>query len=113
VETHESVKSQIDSGIQKVLVKELKGFADSLVESISEIKTAQQAIKSNLEARMDRLEERTKEYLSVPSSAALDENKVRALHKAGYSKEDIAKELHANVSEIAFILNILNLTQKR
>ena len=103
----------IEAEIQRILAKEFKGLGETLLDSISEIKQAQYSLKANLEARMDRIEERTKEYMSVPSSAALDENKVRSLHKAGYSKEEIAKELHANVSEVSFILNILNLTEGR
>jgi hypothetical protein len=103
----------MDAEIQRVLAKELKGLGETLIDSINEIKQAQVNLKSNLEARMDRIEERTKEYMSVPSSPALDENKVRSLYKAGYSKEEIAKELHANVSEVSFILNILNLTEGR
>jgi len=103
----------IEAEIQRILAKELKGLGETLIDSINEIKNAQMSLKSNLEARMDRIEERTKEYLSVPSPSALDENKVRSLHKAGYSKEEIARELHANVSEVSFILNILNLTEGR
>jgi DNA invertase Pin-like site-specific DNA recombinase len=103
----------VEAEIQRLLAKELKGLGETLIDSINEIKRAQSALKSNLEARMDRIEERTKEYLSVPSPASLDENRVRSLHKAGYSKEEIARELHANVSEVSFILNILNLTDGR
>jgi len=100
----------IEAEIQRILSRELKGLGETLIDSISEIKQAQLNLKSNLEARMDRIEERTKEYMSVPTSATLDENRVRSLHKAGYSKEEIARELHANVSEVSFILNILNLS---
>lgn len=103
----------IEAEIQRILSRELKGLGETLIDSISEIKQAQVNLKSNLEARMDRIEERTKEYMSVPTSATLDENRVRSLHKAGYSKEEIARELHANVSEVSFILNILNLTDNR
>lgn len=103
----------IEAEIQRVLARELKGLGETLIDSMNEIKQSQVNLKSNLEARMDRIEERTKEYMSVPSSPSLDENKVRSLHKAGYSKEEIARELHANVSEVSFILNILNLTAGR
>lgn len=109
----EKPELNIEAEIQRVFSKELKGLADTLIDSIGELKKAQANLKNNLEARMDRIEERTKEYMSVPASAALDENRVRSLHKAGYSKEEIARELHANVSEVSFILNILNLTDNR
>ncbi len=109
----EKEEVDIEAEIQRVLARELKGLGETLIDSINEIKQSQVNLKSNLEARMDRIEERTKEYMSVPTSATLDENRVRSLHKAGYSKEEIAKELHANVSEVSFILNILNLTDGR
>ena len=106
----EKIMAEVEAEINRLFSKELKGIADTLMSSINEIKSIQANMKNNLETRMDRIEERTKEYLSVPSSPTLDENKVQSLHKAGYTKEEIAKELHVSVSEVSFVLNILNLS---
>ncbi len=107
---NDKIMAEVETEINRLFSKELKGIADTLMSSINEIKAIQANMKNNLEARMDRIEERTKEYLAVPSSPTLDENRVKALHKAGYTKEEIAKELHVSVSEVSFVLNILSIS---
>jgi len=105
----EEILSEFDNEIKKVLVNELKELIDKLVHTINTLKQEFDTNKEEINIRLERLEEKTKEYMSVPTSAAIDENRVKALFKAGYNKEEIARELHVSVSEISFILNILNL----
>lgn len=109
----DTTKIKVADEIQKALTKELKEFAGTFMLSIKELQSAHELGKYDLQNRIARLEERTKEYMSVPSAGILDENRVKALYKAGYSKEDIARELRANVSEVSFILNILSLTDQK
>ena len=62
--------------------------------------------------RFDRLEERINEYLSV-APTTLDTARVVALHNAGLSTAEIAKEIRANHSEVQFALSIHNLDAGR
>jgi len=89
---------------------ELNRVATDLVESIHEMKASYEYKIDGVLTRVERLEGRTKEYLSMPSNAALDEDRVISLHKAGYGVDEIAKELRANVSEVSFILKINTLS---
>ena len=115
-EAKENLKQEIvkdfDIEIKNVLVKEIKELIDRLVETINTLRQNLDTTKEDLDFRIQRLEEKTKEYMSMPTTATIDENKVKALFKAGYKKEEIARELHTSVGEISFVLNILNLQTK-
>ena len=115
-ETKEKLKQEIikefDEEIKRVIVKEIKDLIDRLVETLNTLRENLDTTKEDLELRIERLEEKTKEYMSVPTTATIDENRVKALFKAGYKKEEIARELHTSVGEVSFILNILNLQKK-
>jgi hypothetical protein len=94
----------------KILIsKELKIIAQTILESVNELKIRQENIRSSLEGKILKIDEKVKEYIKVPASTNVDQNRVKALFDAGYNKEEIAKELHTNVGEVGFILNILNL----
>ncbi|MDR3347516.1 MAG: hypothetical protein LBN32_02775 [Helicobacteraceae bacterium] len=61
--------------------------------------------------RVDRLEERLREYLSITPTSNLDTTRAVALHKAGLTAAEIAKELRANQSEVIFALRLNELKQ--
>lgn len=63
--------------------------------------------------RIDRLEERITEFLSVPGTASLDASRAISLHQSGYSVEEIARDMRANVSEVALALKLNNLEPRR
>jgi DNA-binding NarL/FixJ family response regulator len=105
----QEILKEFDTEIKNVLVKEIKDLIDRLVETLNTLRQNLDTTKEDLELRIERLEEKTKEYMSMPTTATIDENRVKALFKAGYKKEEIARELHTSVGEVSFVLNILNL----
>ena len=101
----------IDEEVKGILSKELSAFTAQVLDSIKEIRISQEEALEKLQYRLEHLEEKTKEYMAVPSSmVGLDEKRVISLFHAGYSTEDIARELRANISEVAFILKLNNLS---
>lgn len=90
--------------------------AEAIAQSVRRLQEALQteAIERDTQnMRLDRLEERITEFLSVPGTASLDASRVISLHNAGYSPEEIARDLRANVSEVALALKLNNLEPRR
>ncbi|GHV09227.1 hypothetical protein AGMMS50229_18990 [Campylobacterota bacterium] len=63
--------------------------------------------------RVDRLDERLGEYLSITPTSSLDTTRVITLHKSGLTVAEIAKELHANHSEVLFALKMHDLNPRK
>ena len=104
------LKEKDDEGkLKEMMTRELTGFTQTLLESVQQMKNQVMEEQESLDMRMTRLEERIKEHLSIPVSPTLDEKRILSLHNAGYSKEEIARELRANVSEVGFVLKLNNL----
>lgn len=99
----------LESRVRQEASGELAGLAETMVESVRELREEMDHVNRETGERLKRLEDRTKEYMSVPNMA-LDEKRVVALHQAGHSAEEIARELRANVSEVAFVLKLKSLT---
>jgi len=70
----------LESRIRQEASGELAGFAETLVESVRELREEMDHVHRESGERIKRLEERTKEYLSVPNMA-LDEKRVVSLHR--------------------------------
>ncbi|MCV6608812.1 MAG: hypothetical protein OIF32_11400 [Campylobacterales bacterium] len=88
---------------------ELDEIKEPIYRSLKELKSAIEASKATVETRVEGLEEKAKEYMSIPMSASLDEGRVVSLFKSGYSAEEIAREIRANVSEVTFVLKLKGL----
>lgn len=95
--------------MQEFLDEELEGIKTPIYNSIKELKQAVDSTRNSVKNRVDGLEEKAKEYMSIPMSASLDEGRVVSLFKSGYSTEEIAKEIRANVSEVSFVLKLKGL----
>jgi hypothetical protein len=59
--------------------------------------------------RIERLEGRINEFLSVPAPLGLDAAKAIALYDSGFSVGEIARELKVNQNEVALALRLNNL----
>lgn len=106
----ENIGNNISTEELEKMKRELTAtIKDPIYKSLESIKETVKISKSDVESRVGSLEEKAKEYMSIPISAGLDESRVVSLFKNGYTPEDIAKELRSNVSEINFLLKVKGL----
>lgn len=81
---------------------------DPLFSSLENIKQDVDQTSSTVNTRVGNLEEKTKEYMSVPVKN-FDEQMAISMFKSGQSVAEIAKELRCNESEISFLLKVRGL----
>jgi hypothetical protein len=108
-ETHDVIedsKHELRSFSKELLKSEVSSFANELLDSINDLQQNQDYIQQDIYGRIEHLENKFTEYLAVPNKTTLDEKRVMALAGAGYTAEGIARELHANLSEVSFILKL-------
>ncbi len=104
--TEDTITAQEIERMKQELVSTIK---QPIYASLETIKETVKLSKNDVETRMSNLEEKAKEYMSIPISASLDESRVMHLFKNGYTVDDIARELRSNVSEINFLLKVKGL----
>lgn len=110
------LKKQQEEALSALQEELKRQSAEAIVQSVRQLHEAitNQEIDNDAQnLRIDRLEERITEFFSVPASATLDASRVISLHQAGYSAEEIAKDLRANISEVALALKLNNLEPRR
>lgn len=107
------IEKSIDDKVERLvglakqdLEKEIK---NPLFSSIDEIRQNVNDHSDLAKTKVGNLEEKLKEYTSIPMSAQLDENKVLSMYNAGTCVADIAKELRCNESEVTFLLKVRGL----
>jgi uncharacterized protein YoxC len=91
---------------QHLLNTKVTQMGQNIIESVSELQENQDYMQQEMYSRIEHLENKFNEYLAVPNKTTLDEKRVIALAGAGYTAAGIARELHANLSEVTFILNL-------
>jgi hypothetical protein len=92
-------------------------------ESAEAIAKAAQVVRREVQAlgeeaeyeriRLDRIEERVREYFSVPAASTLDTSRVISLHKSGHTPDEIAQQMRASLEEVRFALKLQNLEPNR
>ena len=94
------------NAMQRQIENNVAQFAEPIAQSLDDILASFSHFKSQIQGRMENVEEGIKSVALPKSITGLDDQKVLALHKQGLSEEMIAKELGISKGEVYFSLKI-------
>lgn len=105
-----SLKSRpepVDSGdIEKRMEQELASMGEPIAFSLNEIQSSFSHFKTQMETRLDHVEDGMKSISMPKSLTGLDDQKIISLYKQGMDEETIARELALSKAEVEFALKI-------
>lgn len=92
--------------IEKKMEQELSSMAEPIAFSLNEIQSAFSHFKTQMESRIEHVEDGIKSIYMPKSLTGLDDQKIISLYKQGMDEETIAKELALSKGEVEFALKI-------
>jgi len=92
--------------IEKKMEGELASMAEPIAFSLNEIQSAFSHFKTQIESRLEHVEDGMKSISMPKSLTGLDDQKIISLYKQGMDEETIAKELVLSKGEVEFALKI-------
>jgi len=97
--------------VEKIVSERLDEVLDSLIQTIKETQYKNQKEIEILYNKITKIEGDVKNF-SLPNFNSMmqkDDKKeeIKSLYEIGWSVEDIAKQLHMNVGEVSFFLNLI------
>ncbi|MEF3192369.1 MAG: hypothetical protein K6347_07485 [Campylobacterales bacterium] len=95
-----------EADLKAIVAKELAPVTQSLVKALKELQESQLALAERSEMRISRLEEKLKGFLALQHDTPIDEKRIIALYKNGYTAEEIAKEMRLATGEVEFVLKL-------
>jgi len=95
--------------VKQILNNEIGNFTKSLIKGLRDIQDNNLQFQDNIQNRVEKLENKMKDFMIVPTNPLMDEDKVIKLFKSGYTIESIAKDLRMTVGEVDFVLKLNNL----
>lgn len=114
----ERFKTSIKSQIYQDMRQEMKSLLDSsfasqvqpLRNQTQNLQTQWDDFKENIEGKLLGFDERIREFAYTPSNPTnIDEGRIIAMFKDGWSIDSIAKELRIGKGEVEFTLKFANL----
>ncbi len=102
-ESHAPVNTK---DIEQKMEKELASMAEPIAFSLNEIQSAFAHFKTQMESRLEHVEDGMKSISMPKSLTGLDDQKIISLYKQGMDEEAIAKELALSKGEVEFALKI-------
>jgi len=106
------IKSKIDprgmsdEEIYQEIERSVYDLVHPLSQALKQLQESVEMIDTQIESRIENLENGVKQ-ISIPSSIhANDDEKVISLYKQGIDIETISKELHISKAEVEFVLKI-------
>jgi len=92
--------------LDEKLETELASMAEPIAYSLNEIQTAFSHFKTQIESRLEHVEDGMKSIAMPKSLTGMDDQKIISLYKQGMDEESIAKELALSKGEVEFALKI-------
>lgn len=92
--------------IEKKMEQELASMAEPIAFSLNEIQSAFAHFKTQVESRLEHVEDGMKSISMPKSLTGLDDQKIISLYKQGMDEEAIARELAVSKGEVEFALKI-------
>jgi len=92
--------------IEKKMEQELASMAEPIAFSLNEIQNSFTHFKTQMEARIEHVEDGMKSISMPKSLTGMDDQKIISLYKQGMDEEAIAKELALSKGEVEFALKI-------
>ena len=92
--------------LDQKLETELASMAEPIAYSLNEIQTAFSHFKTQIESRLEHVEDGMKSIAMPKSLTGLDDQKIISLYKQGMDEETIARELALSKGEVEFALKI-------
>ncbi len=92
--------------IEKKMEQELASMAEPIAFSLNEIQSAFSHFKTQIESRLEHVEDGMKSIYMPKSLTGLDDQKIISLYKQGMDEETIARELALSKGEVEFALKI-------
>lgn len=92
--------------IEKKMEQELASMAEPIAFSLNEIQSAFSHFKTQMESRIEHVEDGIKSIYMPKSLTGMDDQKIISLYKQGMDEETIARELALSKGEVEFALKI-------
>jgi len=92
--------------LDQKLETELASMAEPIAYSLNEVQTAFSHFKTQIESRLEHVEDGMKSISMPKSLTGLDDQKIISLYKQGMDEETIARELALSKGEVEFALKI-------
>ena len=92
--------------IEEKMETELASMAEPIAYSLNEIQSAFSHFKTQMESRLEHVEDGMKSMVMPKSLTGLDDQKIISLYKQGMDEETIARELAVSKGEVEFALKI-------
>lgn len=92
--------------LENMMEQELTSMAEPIAFSLNEIQNSFTHFKTQIESRIEHLEDGVKSIAMPKSLTGLDDQKIISLYKQGMDEETIAKELALSKGEVEFALKI-------
>jgi len=108
VESHikQEKPSSTTDDLENMMEQELTSMAEPIAFSLNEIQNSFTHFKTQIEARIEHLEDGVKSIAMPKSLTGLDDQKIISLYKQGMDEDTIAKELALSKGEVEFALKI-------
>jgi len=97
---------QASDEIEQKMETELASMAEPIAYSLNEIQSAFSHFKTQMESRLEHVEDGMKSISMPKSLTGLDDQKIISLYKQGMDEETIARELALSKGEVEFALKI-------
>lgn len=92
--------------LEKKLETELASMAEPIAFSLNEIQSSFSHFKTQMESRLEHVEDGMKSISMPKSLTGLDDQKIISLYKQGMDEDTIARELALSKGEVEFALKI-------
>ena len=106
LEKRQHIKIPSTKDIENKMEQELASMAEPIAFSLNEVQTAFSSFKTQIEGRLEHVENTVKTVAMPKSLTGLDDQKIISLYKQGMDEESIAKELALSKAEVEFALKI-------
>ena len=94
------------NAFEEKMEQELASMAEPIAFSLNEIQTSFSHFKTQMESRLEHVEDGIKSVAMPKSLTGMDDQKIISLFKQGMDEETIAKELALSKAEVEFALKI-------
>ena len=102
----QSTQTDTSVVVEDKIEKELASMAEPIAFSLNEIQSSFSHFKTQIESRLEHVEDGVKSVSMPKSLTGMDDQKIISLYKQGMDEETIAKELALSKAEVEFALKI-------
>jgi DNA repair exonuclease SbcCD ATPase subunit len=95
--------------IEQRVKSDLQNITNLLMESHNEVNDKVKKLSNELHGRVDVIEEKIKQYSSLPDTYQSNDKRVVSLYNDGLTVSEIAKNLRMGIGEVELVLKIAGL----